>query len=88
MLRQRKAFLSATPPVDFYLDCGEPYEVESQHANHGARMENLLTIEGKRALGFVEFDENEPGLTEGQRKVRRMANEAIRRAEMKRLLRG
>ena len=78
MLNHRKAFREAVPPPDYIRDFGGPYELEYQHDDHGAREENILTVEGRRALGLEEFDENEPGLTEGQRKVRRMANEAMR----------
>ncbi|RFU24556.1 hypothetical protein B7463_g11788, partial [Scytalidium lignicola] len=78
MLNHRKAFREAVPPPDYLKDFGGPYEVEAQHDDHGAREENILTVEGKRALGLAEFDENEPGLTEGQRKIREMANEAMR----------
>ena len=80
MMTMRKAFRDVVPPPDFYLDCGGPYEMEKQHEDHGAREENILTLEGRRALGLAEFDVNEPGLTEGQRAVRRMANEAMRSA--------
>jgi hypothetical protein len=80
MMTMRKAFRDVVPPPDFYLDCGGPYEVEKQHKDHGAREENILTLEGRRALGLADFDVDEPGLTEGQRAVRRMANEAMRSA--------
>jgi hypothetical protein len=62
MMTMRKAFRDVVPPPDFYLDCGGPYELEKQHDDHGAREENILTLEG---------------LTEGQRAVRIMANEAM-----------
>jgi hypothetical protein len=78
MMTMRKAFRDVVPPPDFYLDCGGPYEMEKQHEDHGAREENILTLDGRRALGLADFDVNEPGLMEGQRAVRRMANEAMR----------
>jgi hypothetical protein len=80
MMTMRKAFRDVVPPPDFYLDCGGPYEMEKQHEDHGAREENVLTLDGRRALGLADFDVDEPGLTEGQRAVRRMANEAMRSA--------
>ena len=76
----RKAFRDVDPTPDFYVACGGPYEMEKQHEDHEAREENILTLEGRRALGLADFDVNEPGLTEGQRAVRRMANEAMRSA--------
>ena len=78
MLNHRKAFREAVPPPDYIRDFGGPYELEYQHDDHGAREENILTVEGRRALGLEELDEDEPGLTESQRKVRRMANEEMR----------
>jgi hypothetical protein len=78
MLKNRKAFREVMPPPDFIKDFGGPFEVEAQHVDHGAREENILTLEGRRALGLAEFDINEPGITEGQRKIRMMANEAMK----------
>ncbi|KAL4812972.1 hypothetical protein BDW67DRAFT_169088 [Aspergillus spinulosporus] len=52
-------------------------EKESEHADHGARMENILSEEGLMGMGFLRFDEEKEGLTEGQRTIRRMANEAL-----------
>ncbi len=78
MLTHRKAFREVVSPPDYVRDFGGPYQFEREHEDHGARIENLLSIDGKRALGLAEFDENEPGLTEGQKLVRRMANEAMR----------
>ncbi len=78
MLNHRKAFQEVVPPPDYVRDFGGPYEFEAKHDDHGARVENLLSLEGKQGLGLAPFDENEPGLTEGQRKVRKMANEAMR----------
>lgn len=78
MLRMRQSFRDVEPPRDFYRDIGGPYEIEREHEDHGAREENILSIEGRRALGLEPFDENEPGLTEGQKKARKMANEAMR----------
>ena len=77
MLNMRKAFREVVPPSDFYLDCGGPFELEKVHDDHGAREENILTLEGRRALGLADFEVGEEGLTEGQRAARRMANEAM-----------
>lgn len=72
----REAFQRAVPPKDFAL-----YELnkeqECDHADHGAKEENILTAEGLQALGLRRFDENEPGLTEGQRRVRKLANQKL-----------
>ncbi|KAI9375891.1 hypothetical protein BJX61DRAFT_492494 [Aspergillus egyptiacus] len=74
LLGVREAFLSASPPRDFR---DLVIESESQHAGHGARKENILCEDGMRGMGFVKFDEDEAGLTEGQRCIRRQANEAL-----------
>jgi hypothetical protein len=80
IITMRKAFRDMIPPLDFYLACGGFYKMEKQHEDHGAREENILTLEGRSALGLADFDVNESGLTEGQRAIRRMANEAMRSA--------
>ena len=80
MMTVRKAFRDVVPPPDFYLACGGPYEMEKQHEDHGAREVNISTLEGRGAPGLADFDVNEPGLTEGQRALRRMANEKMRSA--------
>jgi hypothetical protein len=78
MITMRKAFRDVVPPPDFYHACGGPFELEKEHEDHGAKEENILTLEGRRALGLAWFGVDEEGLTEGQRAVRRMANEAMR----------
>lgn len=77
MVNMRRAFRDVVPSADFYLACGGPYELEKQHGDHGAREDNILMLEGRRALGLAAFDIDEEGLTEGQRAVRGMANEEI-----------
>lgn len=79
MLRMRQSFRDAEPPRDFYRDIGGPYELEREHKDHGAHEENILSLGGRRAIGLELFDENEPRLSEGQKKVRKMANEAMRK---------
>ncbi|KAL4733204.1 hypothetical protein BDV11DRAFT_175917 [Aspergillus similis] len=70
----RAAFEAADPPRDFR---DLVTEKESEHAEHGARKENILSEEGLRGMGFSRFDEEAEGLSEGQRAIRRMANEAL-----------
>jgi hypothetical protein len=71
----REAFLAAEPPRDFAkVDIGE---TERMHKDNGARREYILSEEGNRAMGFAQFDVDEPGITEGQRKVRQMANSIL-----------
>uniref|UniRef100_A0A093VJ09 Uncharacterized protein YbiU n=3 Tax=Talaromyces marneffei TaxID=37727 RepID=A0A093VJ09_TALMA len=72
----RDAFRRAAPPKDFAL-YEYANEEENQHEDHGAKEDNVLTDDGRRTLGLLKFDENEEGLTEGQRKVRKLANEML-----------
>ncbi|KAK0609086.1 Uncharacterized protein DIS24_g12514 [Lasiodiplodia hormozganensis] len=76
LLRVREAFGKAAVPPDFAL-----YEIvkehEGQHEDHGARRENILSREGLQAMGLEPFDVDAEGLTEGQRKMRTTANEAL-----------
>lgn len=72
----RQSFLDATPPRDFNR-AGHLHEDENAHADHGARKENILSKEGMQAMGFEPFDVDEPGITEGARRVRQMANEVL-----------
>lgn len=76
--RMRQSFRDAVPPQDFYRDMGGPFEMECEHDDHGAREENILSQEGRRALGLAPFDAEEAGLSEGQKKVREIANQAMR----------
>lgn len=72
----REAFKQAMPPKDFVL-YEHADENECQHEDHGARRENVLSDEGLRALGLMKLDVDAPGLTEGQRAVRRLANQKL-----------
>lgn len=74
----RQDFRNAVPQQDFYKDLGGPFELERDDEDHGAREENVLSPEGMRALGLAPFDEDEEGLTVGQKEARRLANVAMR----------
>lgn len=76
LLATRDAFRRVDAPVDFARstqDC----EKEWQHEDNGAKEENILSSDGKRALGLLSFDEDDPSLTEGQKHVRKLANEKL-----------
>lgn len=72
MASMRQSFLDVLPPKDF--EKYEHGELEREHEDHGAKRENILSLEGLRAMGLEPFDVNEEGLTPGQREVRKMAN--------------
>lgn len=75
LLEMRRAFTQVETPKDF--EKYEHGELEKDHADHGARRENILSKEGLRALGLEPFDANEEGITRGQREMRRLANEKL-----------
>lgn len=72
----REAFRNALPPKDFAL-FEHSNESESEHDDHGARKENLLSDNGLQALGLKRFDVEAPGLTEGQKIIRMLANQKL-----------
>ncbi|KAF4990006.1 hypothetical protein FDECE_14521 [Fusarium decemcellulare] len=75
LVEMRRSFLAADTPKDFIKY--EHGELEKDHEDHGAKRENVLSREGLRALGLEPFDENEEGITGGQRNMRKMANERL-----------
>ena len=72
IVSMRQSFLDVLPPKDF--EKYEHGELEKEHDDHGAKRENILSLEGLRAMGLEPFDVNEEGLTVGQREIRKMAN--------------
>jgi hypothetical protein len=76
LVHLHKSFLEVSRPLDFFSECPSS-EQEKDHEDHGAKMENLLSCEGRRAMGFERFDVDEEGLTEGQKEIRRAANVAL-----------
>lgn len=76
LVATREAFNTVRVPKDFAK--GEIInETESEHDDHGARKENILSHQGMQAMGFERFDVDDPGITAGQRRVREMANERL-----------
>lgn len=75
LVEMRESFLGVSPPRDF--EKYEHGELEKEHEDHGAKRENVLSLEGLRALGLEPFDEMEEGITTGQREMRRLANERL-----------
>jgi Protein of unknown function (DUF1479) len=74
LVEQRKAFLEGIPPPDMVSMNGE--EEEKNHDDRG-RPEDILTLEGKRIMGFAPFDVEEKGIMSGQFAIRSLANEAL-----------
>ncbi|CDK25249.1 unnamed protein product [Kuraishia capsulata CBS 1993] len=70
-----RSFLDGSKPADFvyelqYGPCESSFEDRGQS-------KDVLSVDGKRALGLEKFDVDEPGLTAGQKKIRELANEAL-----------
>jgi len=74
LARQREAFSHGWPCPDFGGGVGE-----SQHIGRATEedVEKVDAGDGMRAFGLKAWDENEPGLTIGQRKVMEKANEIL-----------
>lgn len=68
-----EAFLNGDIPADF-CRYSTNNEKEYQHEDYGAKKENILSNEALKALGLMRLDEEEDGLTKGQRAIRRLAN--------------
>jgi hypothetical protein len=75
LLKMRYSFERAEPPEDFATY--DHAELEKDHEDHGAKRDNILSVEGLRALGFERFDAEEEGLTAGQREMRLLANQRL-----------
>lgn len=74
LVEQRKAFLEGVPPPDMVSRHGE--EEEKEYEDRG-RPEDILTLEGRRIMGFTPFDVEEECITPGQLRIRTLANEAL-----------
>lgn len=74
LVEQRKAFLEGVPPPDMVSQDGE--EEEKEYEDRG-RPTDILTLEGKRIMGFAPFDIEAKGITPGQLRIRQLANEAL-----------
>ncbi|KAL5385987.1 hypothetical protein DPSP01_004423 [Paraphaeosphaeria sporulosa] len=76
LVHVRDAFSACDVPRDF--SGSQSFNGnEKEHADHGARRENILSNEGLRAIGLKPFDVEQAGLTEGQSAVRQLANEKL-----------
>ncbi|KAJ8106831.1 hypothetical protein OPT61_g9281 [Boeremia exigua] len=76
LLSTRASFKRGDVPEDFARSHGD-LEREYQHKDCGAKKENILSKAGLQALGLEHFDDQEEGLTPGQKEVRRLANEML-----------
>lgn len=76
LVHVRESYRNVVPPLDFRAK-GAGIEHERDHDDNGARLDNILSLAGRRALGLERFDADEDGLSEGQRKIRSLANELL-----------
>lgn len=75
LVSTRASFERGDIPVDFTRS--HTGEREYKHEDCGARRENILSESGLQAMGFLRFNEDEDGLTEGQKEVRKLSNQAL-----------
>lgn len=73
LVSMRDAFHKVAVPRDF---AQSPHlkELEAEHEDHGAKVENIWSEQGMMAAGLKPLNVDEEGLSEGQRQVRRLAN--------------
>ncbi|KAF5700532.1 DUF1479 domain-containing protein [Fusarium mundagurra] len=76
LLTTREAFQKGDVPIDFTRGHGT-CEREYDHEDCGAKIENILTKGGLRAMGLERLDAEEEGLTQGRKEVREMANKKL-----------
>lgn len=76
MLATREAFEKAVPPKDFIKEEMDS-QWEREHDDHGAKRSNILSFEGLQAMGFQRFDAEAEGLSDGQKRVRALANDRL-----------
>ncbi|KAJ4468825.1 hypothetical protein J3R30DRAFT_3304421 [Lentinula aciculospora] len=75
LVDQRKAFLKGVPPPDM-PSATRSDKFERDHEDRG-RPEDILTLEGRRLMGLEPFEASEVGITNGQKAIREIANEAL-----------
>lgn len=75
LVATRAAFERADVPLDFTRS--HKGEREYEHEDCGAKKENILSKPGLQAMGLVRFDEEEEGLTAGQKHVRQLSNQVL-----------
>jgi hypothetical protein len=68
LLSTVKSFKRGDVPADFSRSYSS-LEREYQHDDCSAKVENVLSKEGLQAIGLERLDEDEEGLSEGQRAV-------------------
>lgn len=78
LLDTKKAFLENISPQDYRSQLSEE---EMSKEFQGADVANIRNDEGLRSMGLLLFDENESGLTQGQRQIRILANQALKSDE-------
>ncbi|ETS81535.1 hypothetical protein PFICI_06537 [Pestalotiopsis fici W106-1] len=75
LVSTRASFEAGDVPVDFTRS--HKGEREYEHDDCGAKKEHVMCEAGLQALGLLQFDEYEEGITEGQKDVRKLANHML-----------
>ncbi|ODV67138.1 DUF1479-domain-containing protein [Hyphopichia burtonii NRRL Y-1933] len=75
LLETRRSFLNNKSPLDY---ASQQSAEEKERDFQGANIHDLKNESALKSMGLLEFDENEPGITNGQRKIREIANKALK----------
>jgi len=75
LLDTKNSFIGNVSPIDYRTQLS-PEQMEQEF--QGADRSHVPNNEGLRSMGLMPFDTSDPSLTTGQRKIREMANEALK----------
>jgi len=75
-VEQRRAFLVGVLAPDMVPKEGEGLGKDHKDELRG-RPEHVLTVEGCRILGLEKFDVDEKDISDGQRRIRMLANQEL-----------
>ncbi|KAK7678194.1 hypothetical protein QCA50_018760 [Cerrena zonata] len=75
LLETRRSFLNNKSPLDY---ASQQSAEEKERDFQGANIHDLKNESALKSMGLLEFDVNEPGITNGQRKIREIANKALK----------
>lgn len=75
LLDTKNAFLENISPEDYRSQLSDE---EKKKEFQGADVKNIRNDEGLRSMGLKEFDVDEAGITDGQKRIRQLANQALK----------
>jgi hypothetical protein len=75
LLDTKNSFSNNASPTDYCTQL-TPEQMEQEY--QGADRSHIPNDEGLRSMGLMSLDTSDPSLTQGQRKIREMANQALK----------